>query len=267
MTLSDTLLQDWRLLAERLADAAGAAILPHFRALDGVENKAARGFDPVTVADRAAEAAMRALIEAAAPDHGIIGEEYPEKPSANGWSWVLDPIDGTRAFISGLPLWGVLIALCHEGRPVLGVLDQPYLKERYRGFPGGAEATIRGRTTALQVRPCPDLRDAAIATTDPHLFTPAEAGGFEQVRQTARLARYGCDCYAYGMVAAGHLDLVIESGLKAHDIAALVPIIEGAGGLVSNWRGGPAWSGGQVIAAGDARARDEALIALRRAAS
>jgi myo-inositol-1(or 4)-monophosphatase len=255
--------------AETLADAARAAILPHFRTDPGVENKAHRGFDPVTEADRGAERAMRALIEAAFPDHGIEGEEYGLKPGTSGYAWVLDPVDGTRAFIAGLPLWGTLIGLTFEGRPILGVLDQAYLGERFIGYHGGpATLTDRtGQTRPLRVRPLERLTDAVLATTDPAIFTPAEAGGFEHIRATARLTRYGCDCYAYGMLALGAIDMVIEAGLKPHDIVALIAIIEAAGGVVTDWRGGPAWQGGQVIAAGDPRPHAEALVSLRRSAA
>jgi myo-inositol-1(or 4)-monophosphatase len=256
---------------DELAEAARAEILPRFRQCDA-ENKAERGFDPVTEADRGAERAMRALIAARFPTHGIEGEEYGFAPSGDGFSWVLDPVDGTRAFISGLPSWGTLIALAYEDRPVLGVLDQGYLDERFYGLsvsPGEREAhaLLRGDRSRLNVRPCPLLTAATLATTDANLFTPAEAGAFEQVRATARLTRYGFDCYAYAMVAAGHIDMVVEAGLKPHDIAAITPIIEGAGGLVTNWRGDPAWRGGQVIAAGDASAHAEAMVALRRSAA
>lgn len=252
--------------ADELAEAARAAILPHFRTAMAVDAKGAGAFDPVTEADRGAERAMRALIEQRFPSHGIVGEEYGEKPSKDGWGWTLDPVDGTRAFISGLPLWGTLIALTFEGRPLIGVIDQGFLDERYTGFPGGARVTTRGVTRPLAARTCAHLKDATVATTDPFLFDGAEAGGFEMVRRAARLARYGCDCYAYAMLADGRIDLVIESGLKPWDIQALIPVIEGAGGMVTNWRGGPAWGGGQVIASGDAGPHEQALVALKRAA-
>lgn len=252
--------------AERLADAARAAILPHFRAGGAIVNKAEGGYDPVTEADRGAERAMRALIEAHYPSHGVEGEEFGLKPSQDGFGWVLDPVDGTRAFVCGLPTWGTLIGLCFEDRPVLGVIDQAYLDERYRGGSAGASATIRGVTKPITTRACARLTEATLATTDPFLFSPAEAGGFEQLRATARLTRYGYDCYAYAMVAAGAIDMVVESGLKRHDVAALIPVIEGAGGVVTNWRGEPAPLGGQVIAAGDRRPHAEALVSLRRCA-
>jgi myo-inositol-1(or 4)-monophosphatase len=267
-TLDADLLNTFLRFANLLADAARAAILPHFRAETDIENKAdGAGFDPVTAADREAELACRALIEATLPDHGIEGEEFGEKPAKSPFSWTLDPVDGTRAFNAGLPSWGTLIALTHEGRPLIGVIDQGYLDERFVGAPGGAWSIVRGARQDLRVRACAHLRDAVAATTDPFLFTGAEAGGFEMVRRTAKLTRYGYDCYAYAMLAAGRIDLVIETGLKPYDVHALIPVIEGAGGMVTNWRGGPASRGGQVIAAGDSRPHEQALVALKRAAA
>ncbi|MEZ5961813.1 MAG: histidinol-phosphatase [Hyphomonadaceae bacterium] len=244
--------------ADTLADAARAAILPYFRAAHNVESKGAV-FDPVTDADRAAERAMRTLIETNFPEHGVLGEEYGERESRDGYQWILDPIDGTRAFISGLPTWGVLIGLYHEGRPLIGVMDQPFTQERYRGWMDGANATTRSGTHALKTRACATLSEATISTTSPDLFAGDEARGWASIRDQAKLARYGYDCYAYCMVAAGHIDAVIESGLKAFDIAALIPILTGAGGGVCAWDGGDASSGGRVLAFGDARVRDEVL--------
>ena len=249
--------------ADTLADAARLAILPYFRAPHQVDNKGGALFDPVTEADRASETAMRALIEREFPDHGIAGEEFGEKPSDSGYAWVLDPIDGTRAFIAGLPLWGVLIALTYGGKPIVGVMDQPYLGERYRGWAPldsvGADFTVRGVTAPLKTRACAGLSDAILSSTDASLFNDPEADAFAHVRSRAKLTRYGYDCYAYAMVAAGHIDCVVESGLKQHDIAALIPIIAGAGGGVCAWDGGDAAQGGRVLAYGDARVRDEAL--------
>jgi histidinol phosphatase-like enzyme (inositol monophosphatase family) len=246
--------------ADTLAGAAREAILPYFRAAHACEDKGGAGrFDPVTDADKAAERAMRVLIEREFPDHGVLGEEYGETESSSGYQWILDPIDGTRAFISGLPTWGVLIGLYHEGRPVIGVMDQPFTGERYRGWNDGANATVRGATQPLKTRACASLSEAIFATTDPYLFQAEEAEAFARVRGTAKLVRYGYDCYAYCMVAAGHIDGVIESGLKPFDIAALIPILTGAGGGVCNWEGGDASAGGRVLAYGDPRVRDEAL--------
>lgn len=256
--------------ADALADVAARETLPRFRAEVPVENKDAVGFDPVTDADRGAEAAMRAAIAEAFPDHGVIGEEHEDVPAKGPWTWTLDPVDGTRSFIIGLPLWATLIAASYEGRPVIGVIDQPYLGERYFGADGDAWAVIRGARVPLRTRACPRLTGAVVSVTDPlTMFDAAEFAAFEQVRAAARLTRYGADAYAYAQLAAGRIDLVIESGLQTYDVAALAPVIEGAGGELTDWRGacGPALKGGQVIACGDAAARDEALVALRRAAT
>jgi histidinol phosphatase-like enzyme (inositol monophosphatase family) len=260
--------------ADELCTAARRQTLPRFQAAlvvhdkSGADNSASRAFDPVTDADREAEGALRRLIDKRYPDHGVLGEEHGEKPARGPYQWTLDPVDGTRAFISGIPLWTTLIALSFEGRPILGVIDQPYLDERYIGTPGGAVFRQGSIRRPLTVRPCARLGDATISTTDPFLFSGAETGGFEQVRRAARLARYGCDAYAYAQTAAGHIDIVVESGLKPRDARALAPVVEGAGGLFTDWRGEreASWGGGQVIAAGDARAHGDALIALRRAA-
>ena len=248
--------------ADTLADAARAAILPYFRAEHGVEDKGVASFDPVTLADRAAEQAMRALIEREFPAHGVLGEEFGETKGSSGYQWVLDPIDGTRAFIAGLTSWGVLIGLYLEGQPLIGVMDQPYLDERYRGWMQGANATVRGATRMLQTRACASMSEALLSTTDPYLFKGEEAEAFARARGAAKLTRYGYDCYAYSMVASGHMDGVIESGLKAYDIAALIPILTGAGGGVCAWDGGDASQGGRVLAYGDARMRDAALSLL-----
>ncbi|ANP46092.1 histidinol-phosphatase [Candidatus Viadribacter manganicus] len=248
--------------ADTLADAARAAILPYFRAPHTVESKGSL-FDPVTDADKAAERAMRALIEAQFPEHGVLGEEYGETPGVSGYEWVLDPIDGTRAFISGLPLWGVLIGLTFEGKPIVGVMDQPYLRERYRGWNDGAELVTDAGVSPLKVRACASLSEAILSTTDPYILPGDEGAAFSRVRQQAKLTRFGYDCYAYAMVASGTMDCVIESGLKPFDICALIPILNGAGGGVCTWDGGDASRGGQVLAFGDPRARDAALGLLR----
>jgi len=249
--------------------AAAAAILPLFRADHGLVDKGgAKGFDPVTEADRGAEAVIRKLISEHFPDHGVIGEEYGEDRPDAEWVWVLDPVDGTRAFIAGLPLWCVLIGLRHQGKPVLGSIAQPYLDEVYVGHAGGSRLYARGNVTPLKVRPCPKLTDAIIATTDPEgCLDGAELGAWTQVRAAARLARLGCDAYAYAMVAMGKIDMVIEAGLKSWDIESAIPLIEGAGGMVTDWRGRPVGpNGGQIAIAGDRACLDEALVALRRSA-
>jgi histidinol phosphatase-like enzyme (inositol monophosphatase family) len=250
--------------------AASAAILPLFRGVHGLDNKKGPGgFDPVTEADKGAERAIRALISERYPEHGVIGEEYGEDRPDAEFVWVLDPVDGTRAFIAGLPLWCVLIGLRFEGRPVLGSIGQPYLGEIYIGSQAGSRLMTRGESRPLKVRPCPRLTEALIATTDPEgCFTGAELGAWTQVRAAARLARLGCDAYAYAMVAAGTMDLVVEAGLKAWDIDAAIPVVEGAGGLVTDWRGEPVGAhGGQIAIAGDRACLEEALVALRRSAS
>ena len=253
--------------AVELAGLAAEAALPWFRNDVETEDKGAgKGFDPVTRADRDAEAAIRRRIAERYPDHGVIGEEYgADRPDAEH-VWVLDPVDGTRAFIAGLPLWTTLIALRAEGRPSVGVIAQPYLAEVFLGGPSGAALIARGQSQAIRTRACESLNQAIIATTDPDIFTGAELGAWTQVRAAARLARLGCDAYAYAMLAAGRIDLVAETSLKPWDWSALVPVIEAAGGEVTNWRGETPDDTGQILAVGDAAIRDQALITLRRAA-
>ena len=249
--------------------ASAGVILPLYRADHGLEDKGgAKGFDPVTAADQGAEVAIRKLIAERYPEHGVIGEEYGEDRPDAEFVWVLDPVDGTRAFIAGLPLWTTLIGLRHNGRPVLGSIGQPFLDEIFIGHAGGSRLVSRGQTRPLHVRPCPKLTDAIIATTDPEAcFDGAELGAWTQVRAAARLARLGCDAYAYAMVAMGKMDMVIEAGLKSWDIESAIPLIEGAGGLVTNWRGQPVGQhGGQIAIAGDRACIDEALVALKRSA-
>jgi histidinol phosphatase-like enzyme (inositol monophosphatase family) len=250
--------------------ASGAVIAPYFRADHGLENKKSGGaFDPVTRADKEAESEIRRLIGQSFPEHGVIGEEHgQDRPDAE-FVWVVDPIDGTRAFVAGLPVWTTLIGLRFQGEPVLGSIGQPYLDEIYIGSQiTGSRRIVRGEESRLKVRACPLLTDAVIATTDPDgCFDGAELGAWRQVRAGARLARTGLDAYAYAMVAAGTMDLVIEAGLKAWDIEAAVPVIEGAGGLVTDWRGERLGrSGGQIAIAGDRAALDEALVTLKRSA-
>ena len=255
--------------ALELSAAAAEVTLPLFRAEHGLENKGGAGFDPVTEADRGAEAAIRRLIGERFPDHGVIGEEYgADRPEAEH-VWVLDPIDGTRAFIAGLPLWTTLIALRFEGTPVLGVVGQPYLREFYVGSPAlGSRLVTPDGERRLEVRACAGLTDAVISTTDPDLFRGDEATAWSAVRGAAKLTRLGCDAYAYAMVALGTVDLVVESGLKAWDIEACVPVIEGAGGLLTDWSGRRLGrEGGEVAAAGVPRVLREALPLLRPAST
>jgi len=244
--------------------SAADVILPLFRGEHGLDNKFTIGFDPVTEADKGAERAMRALISERYPDHGVIGEEYGEDRPDAEFVWVLDPVDGTRAFIAGLPLWCTLIGLRHRGVPILGSIGQSFLDELYVGHAGGSRLISRGQIRPLKVRPCPSLATAIIATTDPEAcFTDPERDAWRQVRAASRLARLGCDAYAYAMVAAGTIDLVVEAGLKSWDIEAAIPVIAGAGGFTTNWRGGAVGpAGGQIAIAGDRGCLGAALIAL-----
>ncbi len=237
--------------ARELVDAAAAAALPHFRHAPAVERKSDRfGFDPVTEADRAAERAMRARIEERHPDHGILGEEYAEKPARSPFAWVLDPIDGTRAFIAGLPSWTTLVALLEDGRPVLGVVAQPVLGEVYLGIAKAdrREARLGDRPIAVAPRP---LAGAVLMTTGPEYLAADEWRAFRALSRRVAITRHGFDAYAYAMLAAGHVDLVVEAGLARHDVAALVPLVEGAGGVIGDWTGGSCLAGGRVLAAAD----------------
>jgi myo-inositol-1(or 4)-monophosphatase len=249
---------------DRLATVSGEVILPYFRTSLSVEDKSrGAGFDPVTVADRAAEQAMRALIRKNFPSHGIVGEEFgAERPDAE-YVWFLDPIDGTKSFISGMPAWGTLIALTHRGTPVLGMMHQPFVGESFSG--DGAAAQYRGPAgeRSLMVRACASLADAVLYTTSPRLMKDADRARFGKVEEMVRLSRYGGDGYAYCMLAAGQLDLVIETELKPHDVIPLMPIIAGAGGIMTTWEGEPASAGGRIIAAGDKRVHAAAMKVLK----
>ncbi len=262
---------DFAVFVERLAQVSSEVIMPFFRSAIRAEDKSKGGvFDPVTEADRAAEVAMRRLISQTFPAHGVIGEEYGrDRPEAE-YVWVLDPIDGTKSFISGLPMWGTLIGLMHRGRPVYGMMAQPFTHERYFGdgkrarwrglaLPRGDSASGEWTTRTLRVRGCPSLAEATLMTTSPLLFDDDDRAAYYRAEKPARLTRYGGDCYAYCMLASGFIDVVIETNLKPHDIVALVPIIEGAGGVVTDWEGGPAAAGGRVVAAGDRRVHAEAM--------
>lgn len=249
-TLSKTDLTDLLALSERLADAARVETLQHFRQSGlSADNKLAIGFDPVTVADRAAETAIREILLQERPDDAILGEEHGARAGTSGLQWVIDPIDGTRAYISGTTTWGVLIALADADGPFLGVIDQPYTQERFIAAPGLAELRGPRGTVPLRTRPTPGLEQAILFSTFPEIGTEAERKAFTRVAQSCKLTRYGMDCYAYALLAAGHIDLVIEAGLNAYDIAAPIAVIEAAGGIVTDWQGGPAHEGGQVLAA------------------
>jgi myo-inositol-1(or 4)-monophosphatase len=251
---------DFAAFVDRLATVSGEAILPFFRTSLGVEDKgSAAGFDPVTAADRAAENAMRSLIKANFPEHGIIGEEYGNEQTDAEYVWVLDPIDGTKSFITGMPIWGSLIGLTRNGAAVFGMMHQPFVRERFAGDGGAAHYRGPAGERDLHVRPCASLADAMMFTTSPQLMNAQDRAAFGRVEAAVKLSRYGGDCYPYCMLAAGLVDLVIESGLKPHDIVALIPIIEGAGGIVTNWEGESAVEGGRIIAAGDRRVHAAAL--------
>jgi myo-inositol-1(or 4)-monophosphatase len=245
---------DFSAFVDDLATVSGETILPFFRTTLGVENKDRKGgFDPVTAADRAAEAAMRTLISRTFPAHGIIGEEFGDERSDAEFVWVLDPIDGTKSFICGMPAWGTLIGLTRHGEPVFGMMHQPFTRERFSG--DGAAARYRGPAgdRALTTRACASLEQAVLYTTSPRLMNAEDRRAFARIEEKVRLSRYGGDCYAYCMLAAGHVDLVVETELKPHDVAALIPIITGAGGVVTTWDGKAPQAGGRLIAAGDRR--------------
>ena len=256
MTMSDDIA-----LACRLAEAARAAIRPHFRAQVASERKA--DASPVTVADRAAEEAMRRILTAEVPQDGVVGEEFGVTEGRSGRQWVLDPIDGTTGFLAGRPLFGTLIALVVDGWPVMGVIDQPILGERWIGA-AGRPTTLNG--VEARTRACRDLSDAAIATTGPHYFDDHDGAHFMALAAKTDHKRMvmGGDCYNYAMLASGHLDVVCEANLKLHDWAALVPVVEGAGGTMADWNGDPlhAESDGHVLALGDPARLEDAVLAL-----
>ncbi len=274
---------DFERFVERLADVSAEAILPFFRTALAAEDKAPGGaFDPVTEADRGAENAMRRLIEKTFPSHGVIGEEFGSRRETAEYVWVLDPIDGTKSFICGLPTWGTLIGLTHHGTPVYGLMNQPFTRERFSG--DGRAAYWRGparpspscatgvpsrrpesaavEKRRLTTRPCETIAQATLMTTSPLLIDENLRENFYRVERQARLSRYGGDCYAYCALAAGHVDLVIETNLNPYDIVALIPIVQGAGGVITTWSGESAEKGGAIIAAGDPRAHEAALALL-----
>jgi histidinol phosphatase-like enzyme (inositol monophosphatase family) len=253
-------------VAEMLAEAARGPTLARFRKPGiGIENKAGvAAFDPVTEADRAAEQAMRAVLAAERPEDGILGEEFGTQAGRSGLTWVLDPIDGTRAYMSGTPTWGVLIALCDADGPRIGIIDQPFIGERFMGGAGRARLVGPHGGGVLATRRAVSLAEATVFTTFPELGSPAERAGFEAVAGQCRLTRYGMDCYAYGLLAAGQIDLVIEAGLQAYDICAPIAVIEAAGGIVTDWQGRPAHGGGRILAAGCPEVHAAALALLRQ---
>jgi histidinol phosphatase-like enzyme (inositol monophosphatase family) len=251
--------------AHALADAARIAVLPWFRSASlAADNKLSGGFDPVTQADRAAEQAMRDILAQMRPDDAIVGEEFGLTAGTSGLSWVLDPVDGTRAFLSGTPTWGVLIAVSDQHGPLFGIIDQPYIGERFWG--GFGQAGMRGPMgeSALQVRGSRPLSESILFTTFPEVGSADEQAGFGNVAAQTRLVRYGMDCYAYALLAAGQIDLVIEAGLSNYDVHGPIAVIEAAGGIVTDWQGGPAHHGGRILAAAGAAQHAAALAILRQ---
>ena len=269
MTLSKVTLTENETVALRecahvMADAARAVILPLFRSGLVSDNKDANGFDPVTEADRAAEKAMRAVLADLRPVDGVLGEEFGEQDGTSGLQWVLDPIDGTRGFISGTPTWGVLISVRDVNGPLYGMIDQPYIGERFEGGFGQKIMTGPLGERALGTKRTADLADATILTTFPEVGSEVDAVGFQAVAERCKLTRYGMDCYGYALLAAGQVDLVVEAGLSAYDIQAPIAVIEAAGGIVTDWQGGPAHEGGRALAAANAELHAQAMAILAK---
>ena len=257
---------DWHHLTQfalTLSKVAGEAILPHFRKNAPIDVKQHETWDPVTEGDRAGERAIRHLIETHFPTHGILGEEYGEKKGSSGLQWVLDPVDGTRAFVIGLPTWATLIGLYQDGQPRLGVMCQPFVGDTFYGNPDGAWLDHRGQIEKLKVRADVPLSDAALGTTTPHLYKGKDREGFDCLRHAVKVTRYGGDAYFFALLAAGHLDIAMDAGLQTYDIAALIPIIQGAGGYVGSWENTDPRQGGHVLAASNQslfeRAREKML--------
>ena len=263
MAITAELAADLVAVAHELADAARVATLQHFRS-DGLlaDNKELHRFDPVTVADRLSEQRMREILARRRPQDGILGEEFSPVAGTSGLTWVLDPIDGTRGYLSGTPTWGVLISVADANGPIYGIIDQPYILERFEGGLGRAVVNGPMGRRVLKTRPARPLSEAILFTTFPEVGSPEEGAAFRQVAPKARLVRYGMDCYAYALIAAGQIDLVIEAGLQAYDIQAPIAVIEAAGGLVTDWQGRPCPQGGRVVAAANLAIHAEALALL-----
>jgi myo-inositol-1(or 4)-monophosphatase len=247
--------------ANRLADASGAVIRPYFRQRIEVVHKPGRApFDPVTEADKGGERAIRAIITRERPEDGILGEEYGETPGKNAFRWVLDPVDGTRAFITGRHEWGSLIALEENEVPVLGILDQPVLGERFIAVHGRSVLVEGDKRTPLKVRECESLKDAILCATDPSAyFSPQQQAAFARVKEKARMTRYAGDCYLFAALALGFIDIIIEANFNRWDVAALIPLIEGAGGIMTSWDGSHCREGKTIVACGDKRVHEEAI--------
>jgi histidinol phosphatase-like enzyme (inositol monophosphatase family) len=260
---SASLIDDLTGTAAAMADAARVATLRHFRGRGlAAESKETVRFDPVTVADREAEAAMRAVVAQRRPQDAVLGEEQAATAGTSGLTWVIDPIDGTRGYLSGTPTWGVLIALCDADGPRYGIIDQPYIGERFSGGFGRAEVTGPMGTAPLATGPRTALDQAILYTTFPEVGTEAEGAAFRRVAPRCRLVRYGMDCYAYALVAAGQVDLVIEAGLQPYDVCAPIAVVEAAGGVVTDWQGRPAHGGGRIVAAANHELHAAALALL-----
>ena len=250
-------------VAAELADAARIATLQHFRSAGlSAENKETDRFDPVTVADRLSEERMRAILARRRPQDGILGEEMGSTAGTSGLTWVLDPIDGTRSYLAGTPTWGVLISVADESGPIYGLIDQPYIGERFEGGFGRAAMTGPHWTRALKARAARPLSECILMTTFPEVGTAEEGAAFRRLVPECRLTRYGTDCYAYALIAAGHIDLVVEAGLQTYDVQAPIAVIEAAGGIVTDWQGRPAHQGGRILAASSAGVHAAALAVL-----
>ena len=251
-------------VAHELADAARTATLSHFRSADlTADNKESHRFDPVTVADRLSEQRMREILARRRPEDGILGEEFGTSVGTSGLTWVLDPIDGTRSYLCGTPTWGVLISVADASGPIYGLIDQPYTGERFEGGFGIAKMVGPHWTRPLATRTARDLRECIIMSTFPEVGTAEEGAAFHALARQCRLTRYGTDCYAYALLAAGHIDLVVEAGLQAYDVQAPIAVIEAAGGIVTDWEGRPAHQGGRILAASCPAVHKAAMAALR----
>jgi histidinol phosphatase-like enzyme (inositol monophosphatase family) len=254
-------------VAQELADISGSVILKHFRKPMPVENKAGGGgFDPVTKADRGAEKAIVQALASKFPDHGIVGEEFGSKLGTSPYTWVIDPIDGTRSFIIGSPLWGTLIGVLRNGEPIFGLVDQPFTGERFWSGDKAAYHSMRGgRPGRIKTRECSRIEDAVLTSTHPDLFeSPEQRSALAALKSKARLTRYGGDCYGYCLLASGFVDVIIESGLKPYDIVAIIPMIQRAGGAITTWTGGDPSSGGDIVATGDARLHEDVLTLINK---
>jgi myo-inositol-1(or 4)-monophosphatase len=259
---------DWSSLtrfAVALARASEKEILPHFRQNPAIDVKPHHSWDPVTEGDRAGERIIRQMIEETYPEHGINGEEFGLKPGTSGFTWVLDPVDGTRSFVSGMPTWATLIGLCYEDEPVIGVMNQPFVGDMFYGSPEGAWNDYRGRVESIRTRPDITLADAIAGTTAPELYrNDRDQSAFQNLRRSVKMTRYGGDAYFFSMVAAGHMDIALDSGLQSYDIAALIPIIRGAGGAVGSWSGDNPADGGNVVCAGSEALLEAAVEVMAR---